>query len=275
MTSLFVFAALSAAVCFGIGDFLGGKASTKLPVVYVLVIGELFGGLAFGVLAWINHEAILPLPLALMAVAAGITGALGLAGLYHGISQGHTAVTAPVSAVLSAIIPVLFGIYSSGLPSSWALIGMGIGTIAIVLNSLSGRASGYHGLWQGLLAGCTFGVFLILLKYIGSAGVFIPLAMARAGALLVTVPWLLTRPRTTPSAVGVGLAIAAGTFDLSANAAYMVSTQLGRLDIASMLASLYPAITVLLAFFVNGEKLNTLQRWGLIATIIASALISF
>jgi drug/metabolite transporter (DMT)-like permease len=86
---------------------------------------------------------------------------------------------------------------------------------------------------------------------------------------------LLSRPRASYPIAGVGLAIAAGTFDLSANAAYMVATQHGRLDIASMLASLYPAITVLLAFFVNGEKINTLQRWGLVATVIASVLISF
>jgi drug/metabolite transporter (DMT)-like permease len=275
VSSFFMLSALSAALCFGIGDFLGGKASTKLPVVAVLVISELFGCVAFGVLAWINGESMLSLPLAIMAVVAGITGAVGLAGLYHGIAQGHTAVTAPVSAVLSAIIPVLFGIYTSGFPSTLAVIGMSIGTIAIVLNSLSGRASGYQGLWQGLLAGVTFGVFLILLKYIGSAGIFVPLAIARGGALLVTIPWLLTRPRASYPIAGVGLAIAAGTFDLSANAAYMVATQHGRLDIASMLASLYPAITVLLAFFVNGEKINTLQRWGLVATVVASVLISF
>jgi len=144
VSSFFMLSALSAALCFGIGDFLGGKASTKLPVVAVLVISELFGSVAFGVLAWINGESMLALPLAIMAVVAGITGAVGLAGLYHGIAQGHTAVTAPVSAVLSAIIPVLFGIYTSGFPSTLAVIGMSIGTIAIVLNSLSGRASGYQ-----------------------------------------------------------------------------------------------------------------------------------
>ena len=138
MSSFFILSALSAAVCFGIGDFLGGKASTKLPVVYVLVIGEVFGCLAFGVLAWINGEAMLPLPLAVMAIVAGIAGAVGLAGLYHGIAQGHTAVTAPVSAVLSAIIPVLFGIYTSGLPSSLALLGMGIGI------------GGYQGIRSGI-----------------------------------------------------------------------------------------------------------------------------
>ena len=77
-----------------------------------------------------------------------------------------------------------------------------------------------------------------------------------------------------PSAAGIGLAMAAGAFDLSANAAYMISTQLGRLDVASVLASLYPAVTVLLAFFVNREPINTLQRIGLVTTLVATALIA-
>lgn len=210
-----------------------------------------------------------------LAIGAGIAGAIGIAALYSGISQGYTAITAPVSAVLSAIIPVLYGISISGLPSILAVIGMGIGVIAILLNSFAGRNNGFQGLWQGIFAGVAIGVFLILLKYIGTAGIYTPLAVARAGSLLVTVPWLVVRPGQRPSRLGVGLAIAAGIFDLTANAAYMISTQLGRLDVASMLASLYPAVTVVLAFFINGEKLNTLQRWGLITTLIASALIAF
>lgn len=274
MTSLFVFAALSAALCYGVGDFIGGRASAKIPLVQVLVIGEVFGAFAFWMLAWLNHEPTMPSDLLGLAIGAGVAGAIGVAALYHGISQGYTAITAPVSAVLSAIIPVLYGISMSGLPSTLALVGMLIGIVAIVLNSLAGRASGYHGLWQGLGAGIAIGVFLVLLKFIGSAGIYTPLAIARAGSLLVTIPWLIFRPGNKPTGAGVGLAIAAGSFDLVANAAYMISTQLGRLDIASMLASLYPAVTVVLAFFINHEKLSTLQRWGLITTIIASCLIA-
>ncbi len=275
MLSLFILAAVSAALCYGVGDFIGGKASAKIPLVQVLVIGEVVGACMFGLLAWLNHEATMPFNLVGIAVCAGIAGAFGLAALYHGISQGYTAITAPVSAVISAIIPILYGMYISGLPSTLTLCGMLLGIIAIVLNSIAGRASGYHGLWQGLSAGIAIGIFLVLLKFIGSAGIYTPLAIARAGSLIITIPWLLFRPGSKPSGTGVALAIMAGTFDLIANAAYMISTQLGRLDIASMLASLYPAVTVILAFFLNGEKLSPLQRWGLVTTIIASALIAF
>lgn len=272
--SLFFFTALAASLCYGIGDFVGGKASSKISVVQVLVIGEIFGASIFWGLAWYYGEAALPQDVLLLAIAAGIAGAVGLAALYQGIAQGHTAIVAPLSAALSAIIPAIYGMLTHGLPSTLALVGMGIGIVAITLNSLSGRINGYQGLAQGLFAGVCFGVFLILLKYIGSAGIFAPLATLRSAALLVTIPWLLWRPGSRPTAVGFGLAILAGTFDLGANTAYMLATQLGRIDIASVLASLYPAITVLLALFINGEHITPLQRWGLGATLMATALIA-
>ena len=274
MNAWFFVCALSASLGFGIGDFLGGRASAKIPVVHVLVISELFGALLFWLLAQYTHEAALPSTLIGLAILTGVTGAIGLAALYNGIARGHTAVTAPVAAALSAIIPVCFGIANSGLPSRLALIGMALGIVAIVLNSLSGKATGYKGLWQGLAAGVTFGVFLILLKYLGGNGVFSPLAAMRAGALVVTIPWLLIRRGGVPSIAGVGLAMTAGAFDLSANAAYMIATQLGRLDVASVLSSLYPAVTVLLAFFINREPFTRMQRIGLVTTLVATALIA-
>jgi len=274
MSSLFLLAALGAAVGFGIGDFIGGRASAKIPVVQVLVIGEIFGAVVFGLIAVLNQEAWLPTQLLWLALLAGISGALGLAALYHGIAQGHTAITAPVSAALSALVPVGYGLIIHGLPSTLAVSGMVVGIVAITLNSLSGRAQGYQGLWQGLSAGLAIGIFLILLKFVADAGVFMPLAVIRASALVITIPWLLWRPGGRPNALGFGFAILAGAFDLSANAAYMVATQLGRIDIASVLASLYPAITVLLAAFINREHITALQRWGLITTLIATALIA-
>ncbi len=274
MNAWFFVCAIGASFGFGVGDFFGGRASSKIPVVHVLVISELFGALMFWLLAQYTQEADLPTNLVGLAVLTGVTGAVGLAALYNGIARGHTAVTAPVAAALSAIIPVCYGITTTGFPSTMAIIGMTVGIVAIVLNSLSGKTTGYQGLWQGLAAGVTFGIFLILLKFLGGNGVFAPLAVMRAGALVVTIPWLLIRRGGIPSAAGVGLAMAAGAFDLSANAAYMISTQLGRLDIASVLASLYPAVTVLLAFFVNREPINTLQRVGLVTTLIATALIA-
>ncbi|MFM2031660.1 MAG: hypothetical protein RLZZ297_425, partial [Chloroflexota bacterium] len=266
--------ALAASLGFGIGDFVGGKASSKIALVQVLVIGEIFGALMFYGLAQLTGEPFLASDRIWLAIVTGMAGAIGVAALYHGIAAGHTAVTAPVTAAVSAILPVLYGISITGMPTRYALIGMGIGIVAIVLNSLAGRVHGTGGLWQGIVAGLAIGVFLILIKYVGSDGVYAPLVVIRAGALVITIPWLLLRPGQRPTPVGIGLAMLAGTFDLAANAAYMLSTQMGRIDVASVLSSLYPAITVLLARFVNHERITTLQKVGLALTVVATALIA-
>lgn len=274
MSTAFLLTALAASLGFGIGDFVGGKASSKIALVQVLVIGEIFGALMFYGLAQLTGEPFLASDRIGLAIVTGMAGAIGVAALYHGIAAGHTAVTAPVTAAVSAILPVLYGISITGMPTRYALIGMGIGIVAIVLNSLAGRVHGTGGLWQGIVAGLAIGVFLILIKYVGSDGVYAPLVVIRAGALVITIPWLLLRPGQRPTPVGIGLAMLAGTFDLAANAAYMLSTQMGRIDVASVLSSLYPAITVLLARFVNHERITTLQKVGLALTVVATALIA-
>jgi len=275
MNSLLIIAGLSSALCYGISDYMGGRASARIAIVQVLVIGEIVGAGALWALAWWYHEAWLATGLIGVAVGAGMVGALGVASLYHGIARGHAAVTAPVSALLAAVIPVIYGMGSDGIPKPLVLLGMAIGIIAIVLNSLSGSIDRFAGLWQGVLAGVAFGVYFVLLKYLGQAeGLFLPLALSRSCALLITIPWLLIRPGGRTSAAGIGLAIVAGGFDIAAGMWYILATQSGRLDIAGVLASLYPGVTVLLAYFINREQISIPQRWGLVATIIATALIA-
>lgn len=275
MSLIFLLAGLGASLSYGISDFVGGRASARLSIVQVLVIGEIFGALLLWGLAGWYAEPLQLGSVMIIAVGAGMVGAIGVAALYHGLSQGYTAITAPVSAVLAAVLPILYGLQSDGLPSTLAITGMVIGLVAIVLNSLAGRANGYQGLWQGLVAGVAFGVYFILLKYVGTVEeTFAPLAFVRSAALLITVPWLLIRPGGRPNAIGFILAIVAGLFDVAATSLYVLATQTGRLDLASVLASLYPAVTVLLARYISHEPISPVQRIGLVATLIATTLIA-
>ena len=275
MSLIFLLAGLGASLSYGISDFVGGRASARLSIVQVLVIGEIFGAmLLWGLAGWYAE----PLQLGsilLIAIGAGMVGAIGVAALYHGLAQGYTAITAPVSAVLAAVLPILYGLQNDGLPSPLAVTGMAIGVIAIILNSLAGKTNGYQGLWQGLVAGVAFGTYFILLKYVGTVEeTFAPLAFVRTAALIITVPWLLIRPGGRPNRIGFMLAIVAGLFDVAATSLYVLATQTGRLDLASVLASLYPAVTVLLARFISHEPISMLQRVGLVATLIATTLIA-
>ena len=92
--------------------------------------------------------------------------------------------------------------------------------------------------------------------------------------MLVTIPWLIARPGGRPSWAGVGLAVVACVFDIGAAVMFFLAARYGRLDVASVLASLYPAVTVLLAAILLREQIKVVQRWGLALTLAATLLIA-
>jgi drug/metabolite transporter (DMT)-like permease len=130
-------------------------------------------------------------------------------------------------------------------------------------------------LWEGVIAGVAFGVYFIFLAHIGTGtAVYAPLALSRSTALLVTLPWLLLRPGGRPTAGGIGLALVACVFDIGASVSFFLAARYGRLDIASVLASLYPAVTVILAATLLREHIGVVQRWGLALTLAATICIA-
>lgn len=272
---LFIFAALLSALCYGISDFAGGQASAHTSIPHVLVMSECIGAITLWLLVWVmGHSTIATWAIGVAAIA-GILGAVGVAFLYHGIANGHTPVTVPVSAVMCALVPVCYGMLSDGLPTTRVMMGIGLGIVAIVMTSWSGAIRQHAGLWQGMIAGGMFGLFFVLIKIVGQPdGSLAPLAISRSAALCVTIPWLLLRPAARARPRVTGLALLAGLADVGASWAFMVSAQAGRIDIAAVLASLYPAVTVALAFLINRETITRPQRWGLVTTLIATALIA-
>ena len=270
-----IIAGISAAFCYGISDYAGGRASTRISVVQVLVIGEVVGALILWGVAYSLGEPLLATTNIAVAIAAGLCGAIGVAALYLGIAAGHTAITAPVSAVLATSIPVLYGIGAAGIPSLTVMAGIGLGIAAITLNSFVGPRTGNRGVWAGLSAGVAFGVYFMFLTHISTGdAVYAPLALSRSTAMLVTIPWLIARPGGQPSWAGVGLAVVACVFDIGAAVMFFLAARYGRLDVASVLASLYPAVTVLLAATLLRERISVVQRWGLALTLAATLLIA-
>lgn len=271
----FILAALASALCYGVSDFAGGKASTRTALATVLVISECTGALTLWVAAWYSGDTLITGWAVGVAALAGILGTGGVAFLYRGIADGHTAVTVPVSAVMCALMPVLYGISSHGIPSARICAGIGLGVVAIVLTSWSGEIRRSNGLWHGVIAGCLFGLFFVCITIVGRPDVYLaPLAVSRTAALLITIPWALWRPAPRPGRRAVGLAVLAGLADVMAGWTFMLSAQAGRVDIAGVLASLYPAVTVTLAAVINHEQIARPQRWGLLVTVIATALIA-
>ena len=150
-----------------------------------------------------------------------------------------------------------------------------------------------------VISGIGFGIFLIALREANSGGLFWPLAASRVGSLSLAIlgGLILSRGRFTvdpdpqtalPSTsstsmrkairkrlqIGIGLALVAGTFDTSGNFLFVAATRIGRLDVAAVLSSLYPASTILLAAWLLHERTNRRQALGMTAALVAVALIS-
>ncbi len=188
---------LASAASWGAGDFCGGLASKRAPVLGVLVVGQAAGVALIGAAALLLGEAS-PAPAALaFGVAAGALGAVGLAALYRGLAVGRMAVVAPVSAVLSAAVPVAWSALAEGMPPAAKLAGFVLALAGIWLLARAGvPGGGWEGLALALLAGCGFGGFLVLMDHAARGGTFWPLAAARGTAVGLSLAVAIARRRS-------------------------------------------------------------------------------
>jgi drug/metabolite transporter (DMT)-like permease len=267
---------LASALSWGAGDFSGGLATKRAPVLGVLAIAHVTGLLLLIALALAWREP-LPSPTYLAwGLAAGLAGAIGLASLYRALAVGQMGLVAPVSAVLTALLPALFGALTEGMPGPLKLVGFGLALLGIWLIAGTGASAGAReGLGLALLSGCGFGLFFILAHQAAASAVFWPLVAARVGSLALVLPLALGRrqlPRPDPRLLTVVLLC--GALDVAGNAFFVLAGQAGRLDVAAILSSLYPASTVLLAALLLGERVARVQFVGIVAALAAIALIA-
>lgn len=267
---------LGSAVCWGIGDFSGGLASRKANVFKVVLLAHSTGLLMMLLFAAAAHEALPPLRDLAWGIAAGISGTIGLVALYRGLAVGTMGVVAPLTAVLTAVIPMTYAMVTNGLPRNIQLLGFSFAAVGIILISRPEKASGMpKGIGFALLASAGFGGFLTFIKFAGTSTVYWPLAAARFPAVvLMAIAALFSKEPSGFSARIVRLALTAGILDTLGNVCFIRATQTGRLDIAAVLSALYPAMTVALAFFVLKERVTRMQYAGIAAALISVPLIA-
>lgn len=267
---------LGSAVSWGAGDFAGGLASRRAPVLGVLVLGQSAGAAIVVATALAAREAAPSAGAAGWAVAAGASVAIGIAALYRGLAAGRMAVVAPVSAVLSAAIPALWAALREGPPPPARLAGFVLALAGIWLVARSGPPGrGRAGLGLALVAGCGFGAFLVLMHRAAGAGPFWPLAVARATTLSLVVAAAAVRGRVRSAAgPAARLSLLSGALDAGGNALFVLAAHGGRLDVAAVLSSMYPASTVLLAAGLLRERVSRPQGAGIAAVLGAIALIA-
>jgi drug/metabolite transporter (DMT)-like permease len=267
---------------WGAADFIGGLASKRTSPYRVLFLAEIAGLVPFIVLALLLHE---PIPSAadmLLGAGSSLVGLGGLLMLYRALASGQMIIAAPVSALFAALIPVVFGFFALGVPSFATLIGFGLAFAAVWLISQTDLTDGRSprkglrnlaDLRLPLLSGLFFGSYFLIIHRATLNAFFWPLVAARlAGFVMFGLFALLTRQPALPPREVWGLCIINGMIDIAGNGFYILSAQAGRLDVAAVLSALYPASTVLLAWVVLKERINSLQVLGVLLAFIAIVL---
>jgi drug/metabolite transporter (DMT)-like permease len=283
---------LAAAVLYGTGDFLGGLATRKAQVLAVLMLAE-----TASVIVALPAAAMSPGPARLAGLAwgigAGLVGGLGLIIFYIGLAAGPMSVVAPVSGLVSTVLPVAVALAEGERPGYGVYAGALLCLVAIVLASSATGSNASDGtsaaappgppgpsraIGYGIASGTSFGLFFLLIRNAGQSGELWPVAAGRIGELaVVLIAAAVLRRGLLPRGAGGGLLLAAagaGAIDVVANICYVAATRTGMFGLAVVLASLYPGITVLLARVVLGERLRWPQRAGLGLAAIGILLVA-
>jgi drug/metabolite transporter (DMT)-like permease len=275
--------ALAAAVLYGTADFLGGAASRRTSALAALSVTAPVG-LAVAIIAALAAGGPIRLAGFWWGIAGGAAGGVGFIAFYAGLAAGPMSVVAPVSALVSTILPVGVAVAQGERPGPAVVAGAVICLVAITLVSMegsrpgSGRRAPARGLAYALVAGLGFGLFLLFLRYAGTSGVLWPVTESKlAGAVIAVAAAAATRTRPLwwgADRRGFTMALASGLFDATANACYVLATRAGLFGLAVVITSLYPGITVLLARLTLGERMRSVQRAGLALAAVGIILIT-
>lgn len=267
---------LVSALAWGIADFGGGLASRRATLFGVVLVSQVAGlVVAIGLAILRGEPWPAPADFAWSALS-GVIGTAGVLALYGGLAVGRMGVVAPVAGVLGASVPVLAGIALQGLPQPIVLAGIGLAIVAVVLVSrvAGGVGAGRSGIELGIVAGLCIGLFNVTISRIDESLVFGPVSIVRIVAIgLVAAVILVARhPGQVPARLLPAVAVI-GVLDMTGVAAFLFAEGSGPLAVASILSSLYPVTTVLLAAIVLRERVTRHHAIGIAAAAVAILLI--
>ena len=283
--------ALAAAVLWGGGDFSGGmsvkNAGGSMGAALRVIL--LSHAVSFAILlaaAWWRGDAFPHGAALVWGLVAGVTAGIALACFYVALSRGAMGASAALSGLLAAGIPAAVSVVAEGSPGLLRVAGFLVAGAAIWLIAAGPNPEATPAdrgtVWLAVSAGVGFGVYFVALKFAGSAGVIWPLATARMGSLavcslLVGGMSLMGKAGETSfrlTRVVVGWAMVAVLLDTSGNLLFIMATRAGRLDVAAVLASLYPASTILLAAWMLRERPTLRQGLGMVVAAAAVVMIT-
>lgn len=272
---------LCAALSWGAGDFTGGLAARKVGAFRSVLYGEVIGVAALFVAVAFAREPLPDMRSWLVAMLAGMLGSIGLMLLYHSMSIGLMSIAAPVSGLLAAALPVIVGAFTEGLPKLVTILGFGFALFAVwmisqgeggIRNILAHLAD----LKLPLLAGIGFGSYFIFMHEATKGGATVwPMVASRSGGMILILAYMLAvRSSWKIDSSAWSVITLNGMLDIGGNFFFILASQLGRLDVSSVLSSLFPGATVLLASIFLKERLTRNQWIGIVAALIAIILMT-
>ena len=271
------FLALAAAVLAGTGDFFGGRATKKTNIVSVLAISHFLGLVIILVLAPLMAEEFKTSDF-FLGVLASSFGLMGLTLLYRGLAKSPMAIVAPITAVACATLPVGWGLFSGEKLATQQVVGVIVGLLAIFLVSWTpGKRTSIKGLLilEALIAGFSFGAFFIVIDGTSETTAPWPVVGSRVFSVLAIFFFVIIRKKSIkPEGNSAPYIIGAGFFDTLANIALLAALNKGLLSLVSILASFYPAVTVLLARLFLKEIMSTSQLIGLALGLTSIGLLA-
>jgi drug/metabolite transporter (DMT)-like permease len=267
--------ALAAAVAWGIGDFLGGLKSRTLRPIAVLIVAQPIGGALLGIWVAIRGEGP-PGTNVFWASVAAIFGTIGLIAFYRGMAAGALSIVAPIAGA-GAAIPVVWGLARGDNPSAYQELGFAAALVGVVLASFERRPEAARlagGVGWAAIAMVAFGAYYVPM-HTASQGDFLWAAFVfrLTSTSLVATAWLALRPPSARRADLPTLA-AIGVLDTSGNVFFAAASENGVVSVVSILASLYPVVTVLLARAVLHERVHRSQELGIALALTGIVLIS-
>ena len=273
-----VLLALLTACTYGTADWLGGRATRHIPALVVTFVGQLAGMVVLVIAALTSGIAVPGASDWMWSALAGLAGSTGLLAFYTAMSSGHMTVVAPVTAVMNASIPLVVGFAIGERPAAGAVVGVVLALIAIALIS-DVLGPGHHRaptrvVLLGAAGGAAFGLILVFLHQTGEGTGVWPVLIMR----FVSTPFMLILiAATRPSFAGVRerrvFVLGSGILDSLANWFYVLAVREGLLSVVSVIVTLYPAATMVLAIGIDRERVHRSQLLGIALAGTALTLI--
>jgi drug/metabolite transporter (DMT)-like permease len=269
------------AAAFGAGDFLGGRASQRASTPAVLLISQAVAAVGALVVSVIVSADVASSDIVNGCLAGALNvGGLGL--LYLGLATGRMGVVAPVTAVVAAIVPVTYGLLEDDAPSAAVLIGVALAIVAGALIGMTRDEHSHAGTARALtiaaVAGAGLGGSFIFYAKTSDASGMWPLLCARLVAVVLVVMAVAIARARGPVTLPLGsdrvMAAGAGLLDITAATLILVAVREGYIVEVAPVASLAPAMTVLLAWWLLKEHVSRLQLVGLGVALAGLALIA-